>query len=249
MMNLKYYLRGLGVGIVVTVLIMSIALGGKESLSNEEIKERARALGMVEGGTLIEDAQTALNNMGASGGEVSDEEASGQEVSNKEASDEETSDEGAETPADDGEQPPEGESQSAEESQSGEGQEPADETEASEGAESMDDPQPIDGQQYMVDPEQTEEARALEEPSPSPEPEEKPVFTGRDEPVTIQVNRGEGSYTVCKRLEQAGLIESASEFDNYLYQNGYDKKIRAGSFEIPAGAGEGQIAGILIGTQ
>ena len=48
-MNLKYYLRGLGVGIVVTSLILGIGLGSrKETLSNEEIKERARALGMVE---------------------------------------------------------------------------------------------------------------------------------------------------------------------------------------------------------
>ena len=38
-MNLKYYLRGLGVGIVVTALIMGISLGGKkESLSDKEIK-------------------------------------------------------------------------------------------------------------------------------------------------------------------------------------------------------------------
>ena len=39
-MNLKYYLRGLGVGIVVTSLILGIGLGSrKETLSNEEIKE------------------------------------------------------------------------------------------------------------------------------------------------------------------------------------------------------------------
>lgn len=231
-MNLKYYLRGLGVGIVVTALIMSIALGGKESLSNEEIKERARALGMVEGGTLLEDAQTALNTLGASDGEASDEEVSNEEAPGEEASDVETS-------ADDGDQPPEGESQSAEEAGESQSAEDAEEQE------SMDNPQPVDGQQYMVDPQQTEESDAPEEPEPS----QKPVFTGRDEPVTIQVNRGEGSYTVCKRLEQAGLIESASEFDNYLYQNGYDKKIRAGSFEIPAGAGQELIAGILSGTQ
>ena len=30
MMNLKYYLRGLGVGIVVTALLMGISLGGKK---------------------------------------------------------------------------------------------------------------------------------------------------------------------------------------------------------------------------
>ena len=71
-MNLKYYLRGLGVGILVTALIMSIAAKGKETLSNEEIKERAKALGMVEEGTLLENAQAALNTLGNPG--MSDEE-------------------------------------------------------------------------------------------------------------------------------------------------------------------------------
>ena len=47
-MKLKYYLRGLGIGIAVTSLIMGISLGGKETLSDAEIKERAAQLGMVE---------------------------------------------------------------------------------------------------------------------------------------------------------------------------------------------------------
>jgi hypothetical protein len=48
-MKLRFYMRGLGIGIVVTALIMGIALGGsRESLSDEEIKERAAVLGMVE---------------------------------------------------------------------------------------------------------------------------------------------------------------------------------------------------------
>ena len=58
-MNLKYYLRGLGVGIVVTSLILGIGLGSrKETLSNEEIKERARALGMVEEPVTVAEAAT-----------------------------------------------------------------------------------------------------------------------------------------------------------------------------------------------
>ena len=47
-MKLKYYLRGLGIGIAITALIMGISLGGKESLSDAEIKEKALQLGMVE---------------------------------------------------------------------------------------------------------------------------------------------------------------------------------------------------------
>ena len=48
-MKLKYYLRGLGIGIICTAIIMGIALSGskKETLSDTEIIERARLLGMV----------------------------------------------------------------------------------------------------------------------------------------------------------------------------------------------------------
>ena len=48
-MNLKYYLRGLGIGTIVTALILGIALGNsKDQMSNEEIKQKAKELEMVE---------------------------------------------------------------------------------------------------------------------------------------------------------------------------------------------------------
>ena len=40
-MKLNYYMRGLGIGIVVTALLMGIALsGGKEKMTDEEIRQR-----------------------------------------------------------------------------------------------------------------------------------------------------------------------------------------------------------------
>lgn len=47
-MKLKYYLRGLGVGIIFTAIIMGIAFSGnkKETLTDAEIIERAKLLGM-----------------------------------------------------------------------------------------------------------------------------------------------------------------------------------------------------------
>lgn len=48
-MNLKYYLRGLGLGIVMTAIIVGIAARGKDkSLTEEEIVEKAKTLGMIE---------------------------------------------------------------------------------------------------------------------------------------------------------------------------------------------------------
>ena len=44
---LKYYLRGLGIGIVVTTLILTVVFNLRGKLSDSEIKERAANLGMV----------------------------------------------------------------------------------------------------------------------------------------------------------------------------------------------------------
>ncbi len=42
------YLRGLGIGIVVTALLMGLSVSRKPTMTDEEIKAKAAALGMVE---------------------------------------------------------------------------------------------------------------------------------------------------------------------------------------------------------
>ena len=47
-MKLKYYLRGLGIGIIITTIVLMIAgVGHQTELTDEEIMKRAEALGMV----------------------------------------------------------------------------------------------------------------------------------------------------------------------------------------------------------
>ena len=47
-MKLKYYLRGLGIGIIITTIVLMIAYSGhKTELTDEEIIKRAETLGMV----------------------------------------------------------------------------------------------------------------------------------------------------------------------------------------------------------
>lgn len=189
-MNLKYYLRGLGIGIVITALIMGIASGSrKETLSNEEIKERAKALGMVEESTLLADVEKITPSPEAASASTP------MPTSTPET-----------TPA------------------------PTPSPEAV----STPTPEPVSA------------------PVPTPEPssqEEQGESNAAASTVTIQVNRGDGSFTVSRKLEEAGLVSSAAEFDLYLCQNGYDKRLNVGSFEIPAGADEEQIAKILSGRQ
>ena len=52
-MKLKYYLRGLGIGIMVTTVLMSF-IRQPEELTDTQIKARARELGMVEENVLAD---------------------------------------------------------------------------------------------------------------------------------------------------------------------------------------------------
>ena len=65
------------------------------------------------------------------------------------------------------------------------------------------------------------------------------------ESVTVEIFRGDSSYTVSKRLEEAGLVADAREFDAYLVDNGHSRSIRAGTYRIPVGASWEEIADII----
>jgi hypothetical protein len=53
--KLKYYLRGLGIGIVVTAIVMGFSAGGKngKNISDDEIRSRAKELGMTESNEIL----------------------------------------------------------------------------------------------------------------------------------------------------------------------------------------------------
>lgn len=58
-MKLKYYLRGMGIGIIVTTIILAVSFSHREvEISDEEVMARAAVLGMV---MQKEDAETDVN--------------------------------------------------------------------------------------------------------------------------------------------------------------------------------------------
>ena len=63
-MKLKYYLRGIGIGMLVTALILSISYLNHNKMSDEEVKKRAKELGMVESTSLIEASAVLSSDSG-----------------------------------------------------------------------------------------------------------------------------------------------------------------------------------------
>jgi hypothetical protein len=47
-------------------------------------------------------------------------------------------------------------------------------------------------------------------------------------PIEIEISKGDDSGTVARKLYNIGAVESAAEYDAFLIQHGYDKKINTG---------------------
>ncbi len=233
-MKLKMYLRGLGIGIMVTALIMGIATKDGRPLTDAEIKAAAAKLGMVDSNALkltdlpqengSKGSQPAGSDEAPDGGTNS---GSGEEPSGKEGNT------GGEAENSDGEETPD----SAEDLS--EGEETPDSAENPSGGEETPD---------SVEDPLGEEENPGGNGNPSGE-DENPGGTesvsGEGETVKIIVSRGTGSRSVCNQLAEAGLIEDAAAFDQYLIDSGYSKRISAGTFEIPKGASDEEIAKII----
>ena len=188
-MKLKYYLRGLGIGILVTTVILSLAGIGRKNMTDEEVVKRAKELGMVES-TLLSDLpdQTKTDEVRPTEPGISLQ---------PETSEPEESASTPETP----ETPKE---------------------------------TPVAPEETPVAPEETPVS-----------PEDGNPDTSAGETVTLVIGRGESSTTVSKNLKKAGIVEDAAAFDRFLCNNGYDKKIITGTYEIPYGASEEEIAKII----
>ncbi len=239
-MGLRYYLRGLGIGIAVTAAVMSVSANRRSTeLTDEQIRVRARALGMVDGvlTTLPEAEESAqggetdVMQMESESGQASAETPEAEEVADSAETPE------AEEVADSAETPDTKEdADSAETPEAGENADREGTPEAGGNAGRAETPDPKGNTV-------TQETLAAGTSKPK---EAEPVVETHSA-VTVAVYPGEGSYTISRKLASLGLVESADIFDDFLCQNGYDKKLATGNYTIYAGATAHDIARILTG--
>lgn len=89
----------------------------------------------------------------------------------------------------------------------------------------------------------TEAATTEEATTEAPTTEE--AATEEEKVKSITVSGGMGSETISSMLAEQGLVEDANSYNEWLISKGYDKKLRVGTFEIPAGSSKEEIAKIL----
>jgi len=211
-MNLRLYLRGLGIGILVTAVIMGFARTDAAAMTDDEIRMKARSLGMIDN-VVLSQLHTP----------------------------DPLAEESLSTPLPSPALEP---SPLAEPS-------PSEATEPTPSTEPSPEPSPEPTPEPLPSP-----SPALSSsPSPSPEttPLPEPTNGGAESDlissaeVMIRINSGDDSFRVSTRLEEAGLVSTASEYNHYLMENGYSRILRVGNHFIPEGADYEKIALILTG--
>ncbi len=196
-MKLKTYLRGLGLGLIVAALVTGA--GSRQTMSDEQIKARAKELGMMESKTYL----TQVNESKEAAESLMESETVTETVAETEEIETTTLETAAET------------KENVTETK---------ETVSEETAETVPET----------------ESEPVEE-----SPEQSIEETTSPENVTFQIHSGDSSVSVAKRLAEAGLVGDAKAFDQYLCQNGYDKKIRVGTYEIQNDSSNEEIAKII----
>ncbi len=196
-MKLKYYLRGLGIGMAVTALILGISFSGRQgqeaqTLTDEQIRERASELGMVDSSELT---LAALQN-------------SAQPQTTMEP-------------------------------------EVTEEPKLTADPETTTEPEATAELETTAELEMTTESETTTEPETTEEPE---LITAPEQSqTTITIKKGSDSGSVSRTFYEAGLVENAKAFDNYLCNNGYSRSINPGIYEIAPGTSEEEIAKIITG--
>ena len=181
-MKLKYYLRGLGTGILFATVILFISYAYR--MSDKQIKERAKELGMVFPGkeSSIE-AETTTK-------EVVDESTTGENNSEETTKDEEIK-------------------------------------------ESTSD---VETEENSTEEKTTEEKTTEEETTKSDKPVKSYVLTVTSRTI---------SRDVARKLEDAGIIDDAEEFNDYLCENDYASNIQNGKFTVKSNMTYKEIAEII----
>ncbi len=267
-MKLKYFLRGLGLGIVLTAIIMGITLGRNTAkMNDDEIKQKAKQLGMVEAeSTLssyselakITEATDEANNTASDsqvdekGEEISEEDdeaesSAGESVSDVAAKEEEStqvreSSESIESAEDVKLASDDGSNASSTETVEEE------KTEIVE--EQKNEPSEQPQEQSQKEPEnKTSGTENVKEEQPAPVQEEsaavQPANAGDTNYIVVVLPSGSDSDDCARILREAGVVADGVEFNNYLISTGKDRYIRSGTKQIPRGASFEEITSII----
>ncbi|MDF2589391.1 MAG: hypothetical protein K0S41_3232 [Anaerocolumna sp.] len=218
-MKLKYYLRGIGVGILFSTILLSVAfrVSSKSEFSDDEIIKRAEALGMV----MKDDNNLKLDDLlePTSTPEITPPET--QVSSTPETSD--TDVEPTTTPIVEVTAAP-----------------------TSEPTNNPDESNNTSTDNTTVEP-TSEPTNTTVEPTSVPTKNEED--NSDIKVITVEILNGMSSENVSSLLKNSGVINDDKEFNKYMREHGFTTKIKVGEYKIPVDSTFEQIANFIVDKQ
>jgi len=246
-MRFKYYLRGAGIGVIAATLILSIAFLFHDNISDEEVIRRAMKLGMVmqenSGGTLNDNAAPGISSTDLEGGEADADpltEPPDPNGGDNAATDPNTPSEGGDGQASD---PGSEGSQDQPDTNDNENQDSQNDNSGKKDTDKSSDNKPADDKSSDDKPSNDKTSDNKNKPSTNKPSNNQP--DNHSDEVEIVIESGDVSRMVSAKVFEAGLVDSADEFNSFLGDNDYDNMLQPGTYKIKKGSSFRQIAQIL----
>ncbi len=246
-MRFKYYLRGAGIGVIAATLILSIAFLFHDNISDEEVIRRAMKLGMVmqenSGGTLNDNAAPGISSTDLEGGEADADpltEPPDPNGGDNAATDPNTPSEGGDGQASD---PGSEGSQNQPDTNDNENQDSQNDNSGKKDTDKSSDNKPADDKSSDDKPSDDKTSDNKNKPSTNKPSNNQP--DNHSDEVEIVIESGDVSRMVSAKVFEAGLVDSADEFNSFLGDNDYDNMLQPGTYKIKKSSSFRQIAQIL----
>ena len=243
-MRFKYYLRGIGLGIIFAVLIMIIAIHNhKDSfLSDKEIIEKAKELGMV---------MSDNNSENISGTELKfGSESSTTEIYKVDTETAKAPSESASSKKNDKTISKDSESEDAQSDGTSTNKNLTDKTTEDKNStdkaadKTTEDKNSTDKTTDKASEDKNSTDKTSEKSSENKDAKNNNSQT--NDYVIIKVKQGDVCRTISEALQNLGLVDDAEDFRKYMGKKGYADRIHAGEYKIPRNSTYEEIAQILI---
>lgn len=231
-MRLKYFLRGLGIGIVVTTIILAISHNAGRRMSDSEVIGRAKELGMAYTTAAQENSTESAAETTETETDTTEPVTTGQEstMDTEAGSTAETESSEASTTA----QETTGVRETTTQQETTTQETTIQETTTTRAAQ--------ESTTETTHEASTTEAETTQAENESTETEASTVIT-----YTLTIASGMSSNTVCDILKKNGIIADSGDFDRFLVSSGYADRIRVGSFEVNSGMSYDELAVAFCG--
>ena len=236
-MKIKYLLRGIGIGAILATAIMYFIYGKSDkALSDDEIRAKARELGMM---TVNEFQDKELNSLKDKLPELS--EIKVDEKTETDGGKDKASDTSKNTPSEKG-----GKAGKSEKNGDNAGKTTDSEENKAGNSKSGNagtKPTGADGtKDGSTKADKTKADKTKTTDAGNGGSKDRKEETGK---ITFSITTGMSSEKVAASLKSLGLVDNGAEFNKYLVNNGYADKIKVGTFELRIGQSYAEIAAEL----